>query len=264
MNNKLRLELKKAFYDTLNRIENDEFLIEQNKIALNNTFIYREEETIGTDSFEKFDGKVSVVNNTTTGAVEYDNTAILNFASAVLIGGQPQNGFTTQEEVINRSTTLFPTLNSVQVRRDYYDYFKKFGNDLYTDRMIISRNIYIIKDDSLIPNPLIKPEYLKIDVISSPAPNLVKIKISDEKYKEIYKSRISKIFRLAALYKNTNIIVGAFGCGAFKNNPELAATCFKEVLYDERYKDYFENVVFAIPKSENNMNLEIFEDILCR
>lgn len=264
MNNNLRLELKNAFFDTINRIEKDEFLIEQNKIAINNTFIYREEETIGLDSLEIFNGNVSVLDNTTIGAVEFENTAILNFASAVLIGGQPQNGFTTQEEVLNRATTLFPTLNTQDVKKNYYDYFKRLGNDIYTDRMIISRNIYIIKDSEIVPNPLIKQEYLKVDVITSPAPNLSKIKISDEEYIKIYTSRIKKIFRLAALYKNTTIIVGAFGCGAFKNNPVLAATCFKKVLFEENYKDYFENVVFAIPKSTNNKNFEIFEEIICK
>ena len=262
MDKNLRLEIKNSFYDTINRIEKDSFLIEQNKIALNNTFVYKEEETIGLDPLEIYDGKVTVIDSTSTGAVEFDNTAILNFASAVMIGGNPQNGSITQETMLNRNTTLYPTLNSPQVKKEYYDYFKKLGDDIYTDRMVISRNIYIIKDDQIVPNPLIKQEYLKVDIITSPAPNLSTVKLDEKEYIEIYTSRIKKVFRLAALYKNTTMIVGAFGCGTFKNPPEIAAKCFKTVLFDENYKNYFENVVFAISKDKNN-NFKIFKEIIC-
>ena len=262
MDKYLKQEIKNSFYDTINRVEKDLFLMEQNKIALNNTFVYKEEETIGLDSLKIYDGKVSVIDSSTTGAVEFENTAVLNFASATMIGGNPQSGSITQEAMLNRCTTLYPTLNSSQVKTEYYNYFKRINDDIYTDRMVISRNIYIIKDDQIVPNPFIRQEYLKIDVITSPAPNLSRKKMEKDEYIRIYTSRIKKIFRLAALYKNTTIIVGAFGCGMFNNPPELAAECFKRVLFKEKYKDYFKNVVFAIPKDENN-NFKIFKEIIC-
>ena len=197
MDKYLKQEIKNSFYDTISRVEKDLFLIEQNKIALKNTFVYKEEETIGLDSLEIYDGKVSVVDSNTTGAVEFENTAVLNFASATMIGGNPQSGSITQEAMLNRCTTLYPTLNSSQVKTEYYDYFKRINNDIYTDRMVISRNIYIIKDDQIVPNPFIRHEYLKIDVITSPAPNLSRKKLEKDEYIRIYDSDGEAIYDMS-------------------------------------------------------------------
>jgi len=184
-----------------------------------------------------------------------------------MVGGEPWHGFITQEEVICRNTTLFPTLNQDFVKKEYYEYFKKLKDSYYTDRMIISRNVLIIKTDELVPQPLLKEDYQFIDVISSPAPFIDKFhkNYDEEKYKQVYTSRIRQILKLAALYKNTTIILGAFGCGAFNNPPDVAANCFKQVLFDENYKQYFKNVVFAIPVFDSkDVNYKTFKEILCK
>ena len=42
------------------------------------------------------------------------------------------------------------------------------------------------------------------------------------------------------------IILGAFGCGVFKNNPYTVAQIFNELLKKEGFEKYFEHITFAI------------------
>ena len=58
-----------------------------------------------------------------------------------------------------------------------------------------------------------------------------------------------------------NLVLGAFGCGAFKNNPEVVAKAYKEVL--KEFDGYFENIEFAIYCSKyDTQNYIIFKKVL--
>jgi uncharacterized protein (TIGR02452 family) len=67
---------------------------------------------------------------------------------------------------------------------------------------------------------------------------------------------------LAAKNGVQNLILGAWGCGVFKNNPKLMAQYFSEVLVGEGYNLNFKNVVFAIINDHNSVgnNFEIFNN----
>lgn len=62
--------------------------------------------------------------------------------------------------------------------------------------------------------------------------------------------RIRKIVKLAAYKKNNVLVLGAFGCGVFNNNPKEVARIFAKVLVNEGLKDYFKLVVFPIYKDD--------------
>lgn len=97
-----------------------------------------------------------------------------------------------------------------------------------------------------------------------PAINLNGLVVTDfKKYIQLNKNKIRLILSLAIKNDVKNIILGAWGCGVFKNNPVQIANFFKEVL-DEGYNSYFDNVVFAIINDHNSVdnNLEIFKSIL--
>ena len=55
----------------------------------------------------------------------------------------------------------------------------------------------------------------------------------------------------------------AFGCGAFRNPPELVAQAFREVLQEEPYKHSFSKVVFAIKSNGRpDDNYNVFAQVL--
>jgi len=67
-----------------------------------------------------------------------------------------------------------------------------------------------------------------------------------EKFSEHTKMKIRMVLLCATVTGHKNIILGAFGCGAFKNPIPMMAKLFKEVLQEEEFCHKFENVVFAV------------------
>jgi len=55
----------------------------------------------------------------------------------------------------------------------------------------------------------------------------------------------------ALMTRHTTVILGAFGCGAFKNPKHLVARSFRECLDEPLFADRFETVIFAILGDEN-------------
>lgn len=102
--------------------------------------------------------------------------------------------------------------------------------------------------------------WFQVDVITCAAPYLIgNVNIDQNSLKRVFLKRIQNILDAAILNQVDTIILGAFGCGAFKNPPDLVAQAFYEVIYDWDYKKYFKRIVFAI-KSTNMKcrNIEIF------
>ena len=59
------------------------------------------------------------------------------------------------------------------------------------------------------------------------------------------------------------LVLGAFGCGAFNNPPELVADVFRELLLEKGYFRFFRKIVFAIKKNDSaNTNLETFRRVI--
>ena len=72
-----------------------------------------------------------------------------------------------------------------------------------------------------------------------------------------YKTKIKAIIECAVENNVDILILGAFGCGAFGNDPKLVSKIFKKILIDEKYFKYFLNVHFAIfsmPYETKNLN----------
>lgn len=167
--------------------------------------------------------------------------AVLNFASAKHPGGMVTNGSAAQEEALCRVSTLYNVISNKKFKKVYYDYHLSQGDSLYSDRVIYSPYIKIIKDDDF--NDLSKP--YTVDVITCAAPNLIRRNdISDQKLFEIQYSRCLHIIKAAAYYEATVLVLGAFGCGVFQNNPKVVAEAMKKALEDSPYK--FDRVIFPI------------------
>ena len=174
---------------------------------------------------------------------KFDKIAILNFADALVPGGLVLYGAPTQEENICRCSNLYETLLECPL---YYNMNGLLGSSVYLDIMIYSPNITVFKDDETYE--LIVPE--QMDVITCPAPSCY---LRDDDADRIFTKRIKKIL-IAAQKRGVNkIVLGAWGCGAFGQNPFVVGRAFAKVL---KNVTAFDEVIFAI-KSSEGMNESI-------
>ena len=184
---------------------------------------------------------------------------VLNFASAKHPGGGVLKGAKAQEESICRISTLYSCLNTEFLKDNYYSYHIEKKKE-YSDRIIYIPNVLVFKsDDNDFCQILDEKNWYNIDVISCAAHNQKAYKVVYEKLKEINYNKIKAIIECAVENNIDNLILGAFGCGAFANDPKLVSKTFKKILIDEKYYKYFENVHFAIFTTLNEKkNLDEF------
>ena len=190
--------------------------------------------------------------------------AVLNFANAYSPGGGVLNGAMAQEECLCRSSNLYSALTLPYLLKNYYKWNGKNTGDMGTDAVIYSPGVTVFRSDDAIPEDL--EEWFETDVLTCAAPYLNpdrKKPVSMEKLEEVFQRRIRNILEVAAANDADVLVLGAFGCGAFRNPPELVAEVFHHLLVKNGYGRFFRKVVFAIKKNdERNTNLEAFRKIL--
>jgi uncharacterized protein (TIGR02452 family) len=217
---------------------------------------------------------IEITDETTSGAgrrlaAEHSNVAILNFASARHPGGGFLHGAKAQEEDLCRVSGLYTCLSTDQLDEQYYGLNQDCGSSLYTDAMIYTPNVPFFRDEQY--NWLDEP--YKLSVVTCPAPNLNRShgkvgalkpsgiedneEVTEATVEEIFRRRIDRVLSAMVIFGHKNIVLGAWGCGAFGNNPKLVAKVFKEVLETEKFKKCFDLVVFAIP-NKGSVNYSAF------
>jgi uncharacterized protein (TIGR02452 family) len=188
---------------------------------------------------------VEVVNETTTQAVRRlaakgkTNIVALNFASARNVGGGFLGGAIAQEEDLCRSSGLYACTKS---KPQFYNDNILCEDALYTDNVIYSPQVPFFRDDQ---GQFLEEPYL-LSIISAPAPNFSGLKKEDglkPLVKGIFRERAIKVLQIAAEHEHKTIVLGAWGCGAFGNDPEMVAQVFKDVLPKV---PVFEHVCFAV------------------
>ena len=96
----------------------------------------------------------------------------------------------------------------------------------------------------------------EVDVIMCAAPFAPGLSYTDSrKMQDIFESRIQNILEAAMDNQIDVMILGAFGCGAFGNPPELVAKAFWTVIKKPRYRFAFKMMVFAIKNSAGKGNI---------
>ena len=219
------------------------------------------------DTFTAAKEHANIINNTNEGFV-----GVLNFASSTNPGGGVTKGSTAQEECLCRCSNLYLTLYQEKCIREYYNVNKKYMSNLGSDAIIYSRNIYVFKDKDY--NMLPVKDRFYVDVLTCAAPNLrenprnqynsdaseEKLTLTDEELYNIHVKRARNILNVAVKNEDDYLILGAFGCGAFRNNPEIVAKAYKDVLQDYMY--CFKVIDFAIIDGKYSNNYEIFKRVL--
>ena len=189
--------------------------------------------------------------------------AVLNFANPEYPGGGVQRGAMAQEECLCRSSNLFSCISAHNVFDEYYVYHRSIRSHFYTDRLIYTKDVTVFKDDSVVPQALPENDWFDVDVITCAAPYLAKRKHTNgATLFELFKSRVKNIFEAARDNNVDYLILGAFGCGAFKNPPLIVAEAFRRTIEEQNYLKDFKQIIFAIkPTGEYCPNLSTF---LCK
>lgn len=253
------------FENTMEIVKNNKELLKNTNNSLKDTKIYNEKIEINKEKNKNLP-KIRVLNTRTLKAIENfttqdDKIAILNFASATNPGGGVTKGSVAQEECICRCTNLYSILSKKEIFNSFYLINRNRHNTLYSDSTVYTPNVYIIKSDIEFPEILPKNQWKTVNIITCAAPNLKELKINDKQLLEIHKSRAKQIISTAIVNNNTKIVLGAFGCGAFRNNPEIVARAYKEVLIDEEFAKYFDEIIFAVLATPNKNidNFSVFD-----
>lgn len=197
-----------------------------------------------------------VVNQSTVQAVVDMNgnyPAVLNFASAKNPGGGFLNGAMAQEEALAASSGLYSTL---LLHEDYYAANRACGTMMYTDHAIYSPDVVFFRDDGF---DLLGPP-VTASVLTLPAVNMGQVILkgeNTEKAKAVMKDRMRLCLAVFAQQKKRFLILGAYGCGVFRNDAGDVALWWKELLENEGYGRFFSQIIFAVldhSKTQNNFS----------
>ncbi len=201
--------------------------------------------------------------------------AVLNFASASNPGGGVQSGAGAQEECLCRCSGLFFCLSVKEMMDGFYNPHRQEGNPLHNDDIIYTPGVTVFKTDTLVPKLMPKDAWYDVDVITCAAPNLrarpsnkyntgdgsSAVTLSDQELLDIHEKRLRRILEVAIIERNDTIILGAFGCGAFRNDPKIVAKAAANVIPD--YLHAFRNIEFAIYCPPNDdRNYRVFSKVL--
>ncbi|BCL26010.1 TIGR02452 family protein [Streptomyces aurantiacus] len=170
--------------------------------------------------------------------------AVLNFASARNPGGGYLNGAQAQEEALCRASALYTCVVEV---REFYDHHRTHRDPFYTDRVIHSPVVPVFRDDR---GALLDEPYTA-GFLTAAAPNAgVIARTAPERTPELPRalaSRAERVLETAAAHGYRRLVLGAWGCGVFQNDPAQVAEAFRALLSEGgRFDGSFEHVVFGV------------------
>ena len=186
----------------------------------------------------------------------------LNFASSKNPGGGVERGATAQEECLCRISTLFPCLSDSRIFEAFYQPHRTmFRDTLYNSDLIFTPGVTVFKSDTGAPIERPREEWFSADVITCAAPNLgAYTRLDDESLEKLHKERGERIFLTAINEGAEVLILGAFGCGAFRNPPKAVASAYKALT--EKYAPYFDIIEYAVYCSpRNTSNYDAFREV---
>ncbi|MEV8354319.1 TIGR02452 family protein [Streptomyces niveus] len=205
-------------------------------------------DTSRTTSFE-VTGESSIEAARRTTSAAPGPVAVLNFASARNPGGGYLNGAQAQEEALCRASALYVTLLRAP---DYYAAHRADRSPFYSDRVIHSPGVPVFRDDRgrLLGAPF------TVGFLTSPAPNAgIVARDRPEETPRIpatLAARAERVLEVAVAGGYRRLVLGAWGCGVFRNDPAAVAGAFRALLVRPadgpggRFAGHFDQVVFAV------------------
>ena len=268
--NTKRDKLVKIFEDTIGQVRKDKLLYEDTCRMVAGTKVYREPYKGSLPASFDERSRISVVEDTTFSCARKlvkenfcAKVAVLNFANPVHPGGGVVRGAIAQEECLCRSSNLYYGLTCKTMMQDYYGINRVDMGDYGSDAVGYHPGVCVFKDDELFAGNLDKMDRFHVDVITCAAPRLsFGEPVDPDELFMVHVNRGRRILEAAILNGVDVLVLGAFGCGAFANDPEVVAKAYAYLLKNG-YGDFFKKVVFAIKKEQNgvNRNYQAFQSV---
>lgn len=208
---------------------------------------------------------ITVANETTFQALrrldsQGGQIGCLNFASAKNPGGGFLNGSQAQEEALARSSALYPCLLKAP---EYYERNRANRSAIYLDLLIYSPLVPFFRDDdgNLLEQPVLA------SVITAPAPNAGAVMQNEPRnagnIESALKRRAEMVLNIARFHGIESLVLGAWGCGVFRNDPTFVAGVFADLLNDKgKFANTFSKVVFAVfDRTDGQQTYRAFEKV---
>lgn len=182
----------------------------------------------------------------------------LNFASARHPGGGFLAGSQAQEESLARASALYPCLRQF---RAMYDANTRLPSCLYTDHVIYSPDVPVFRDDE---DALLERPY-PVSFLTAPAVNAGALRRNEPdkvgQIERVMLARMEKVLSLAVVHGHDVLVLGAWGCGVFANDPERVAGWFhRHLAGGGTFRQAFRKVVFAVlDRTEDRSTIRPFE-----
>ncbi len=184
---------------------------------------------------------------------------ILNYMNPLIPGGGFEKDASAYEESLILSSGLYCSLTtdeSKQVYKKNKDYDDKHEDGIYRSDLIYAPKVPFFRDEELNLIEDMKNNNRAISIISIPAVNYIKYSstegFSKDKYEEIMRNRINRIFRVALKFGHTKLILGPWGAGLEGGPLKDIITWFSE---DELF-DLFDEIYFVCDDEETILNIE--------
>ena len=230
---------------------------------IDNAFMYFDDKSNPSIvTVQKFSSPANIVvkNESTIDAMfrmQKTSLGVLNFASAKHPGGGFMNGSMAQEECLAYCSNLFH--RQWPAGLEYYSYHRNHPSPLYSNRMFIDNVVFFRNSNfELVEQPV------ECKVLTSAAVNAGiarRAGIAEADIRLSMKYRMQKILDVFITSGCTHLVLGAFGCGVFGNSAYDIATIWKELLYDDGYCFYFEEICFLVLDTRGEGNFGAFEQL---
>lgn len=275
-----RREMNRSiFQDTERMCKTDAELSTVTKISVANQRFIAEAEVIPTPELNIYKKANVVVSKKRTyeaaKAYKGNHVAVHNFASATNPGGGVVNGAGAQEECLCRCSNLYFCLNTPDMWGMFYTPHRAAHDPIHNDDIIYTPDIVVFKTDTDRPELMERDDWYIVDVITCAAPNLREtpsnrynsgdgtraVTPSNRELQVIHEKRLRRILDSAVINHADTVILGAFGCGAFCNEPQVVATAAANVVRDYMYA--FKNIEFAVYcRPSDDSNYRVFNSVL--
>ncbi|MCD7751918.1 MAG: TIGR02452 family protein [Lachnospiraceae bacterium] len=175
---------------------------------------------------------------------------VLNFANALHPGGGVKSGERAQEEDLCRKSTLYCSLTARDAEV-MYQYNASLKNHLASDYMLLSPHVEILRDTK----GKLLSETCLVSVLTAAAPRITfgMGGLSESELRKLLAKRIRAIFTVAAYGGYQKLVLGAWGCGAFGNDPDEMAPLFADEIeyWSASGTSPFKQIEFAVLKGSN-------------